>query len=183
MKLGSVTKNGNSITLHFIDADNIMVGIPVIIKMSETKTGITKQGTAYGAYESHPTTTVENGTLTAKFIGPYVQIDLPNNVYYLSDDKFYHTAYTGETKTAMKGWRGYFTIEDTESEVKAVRYDLDGEDDVPTDIDGLDVVVNDRVDVYTLTGVKVKNAVQRLTDTENLPAGIYLVGGKKVLVK
>lgn len=52
-----------------------------------------------------------------------------------------------------------------------------------TDIEGMEVVLNDRVDVYTVAGTKVKSHVQRLNATEGLPAGIYLVGGKKVIVK
>lgn len=83
----------------------------------------------------------------------------------------------------MKGWRAYFTVTDTGSEVKQLGFRLDDENVVPTDIEGMEVVVNDRVDVYTVAGTKVKSHVQRLNATEGLPAGIYLVGGKKVIVK
>ena len=175
MSLESVTKDGGTITLNFADTDNIMVGVPVIIKMSETKTGITKNNTGYGSYEATPTTTVENGTLTAKMIGTYVKIDLPNDVYYLQDDKFRHTTYTGTTATAMKGWRAYFTITDTANEVKAVRYNLDGEDIEPTDIEGIEISTNDNVQstIFDLSGRRVQHPVK----------GFYIVNGKKMFVK
>ena len=175
MSLESVTKDGGTITLNFADTDNIMVGVPVIIKMSETKTGITKNNTGYGSYEATPTTTVENGTLTAKMIGTYVKIDLPDDVYYLQDDKFRHTTYTGTTATAMKGWRAYFTITDSANEVKAVRYNLDGEDVEPTDIEGIVISTNDNVQstIFDLSGRRVQHPAK----------GFYIVNGKKMFVK
>ncbi len=39
------------------------------------------------------------------------------------------------------------------------------------------------VDVYTISGVKVRKNVKNGNATNGLPAGIYVVGGKKVLVK
>ena len=39
------------------------------------------------------------------------------------------------------------------------------------------------VNVYTLTGVKVRSAVKAGNATNGLPAGLYIVGSKKVLVK
>lgn len=184
MKLNGVEKSGESITLQFVDVtDGIWVGIPVIIKMAEARTGITMQETPYDPCTAIHRNEFTNGTVTAAIVSSYVKIDLPNDVYYLQDDKFRHTNYTGETKTAMKGWRAYFTVTDTGSEVKQLGFRLDDENVVPTDIEGMEVVVNDRVDVYTVAGTKVKSHVQRLNATEGLPAGIYLVGGKKVIVK
>ena len=172
--LTGVTKSGNSITLHFSDADAIMVGVPVLIKMSETKTGITKNGTGYGTYDAQPTTTVESGTVTAQLIGTYVKIDLPNHIYYLQDDKFRYTNYIGDTKTAMKGWRAYFTITDTESEVKEVHYILNEEEVTPTNIEGIkDILTKEYNNVYDLSGRRVQTPTK----------GIYIVNGKKVWIK
>ena len=42
---------------------------------------------------------------------------------------------------------------------------------------------NAKVDVYTVSGVQVRKAVKAATATNGLPAGLYIVGGKKVLVK
>ncbi len=39
------------------------------------------------------------------------------------------------------------------------------------------------VNVYTLTGVQVRSAVKAANATNGLPAGLYIVGSKKVLVK
>lgn len=47
------------------------------------------------------------------------------------------------------------------------------------------VVINNKVanDVYTISGVKVRQNVKGAAATAGLPKGIYIVGGKKVIVK
>lgn len=42
---------------------------------------------------------------------------------------------------------------------------------------------NGPVDVYNLQGIKLRTSVPAAVATDNLPKGIYLVGGKKILVK
>lgn len=60
----------------------------------------------------------------------------------------------------------------------------------PTEIDkavsGVETVATDvdaAVDVFTLTGVRVMTGVSRAEAVENLPAGIYVIGREKVIVK
>lgn len=172
--LTGVTKNDNSIVLNFSDTGAIMVGEPVLIKMSETKTGITMQQTGYNPCDLVSKTTVSSGTVTAEMIGTYVKMQLPNHIYYLQDDKFRYTDYTSDKTTAMKAWRAYFTVTDTASEVKALRYNLDGEEVEPTAIEGLEVIIySPNAVVYDLGGRRVEHPVK----------GLYIVNGKKVFVK
>jgi len=57
-------------------------------------------------------------------------------------------------------------------------------DGTETGIENLGVVNNKvKNDVYTISGLKVRSNVSGSEATRNLPAGIYIVGGKKVLVK
>lgn len=57
--------------------------------------------------------------------------------------------------------------------------------DVPTAIKNISSVVNgtDKVDVYSINGVRVKTAVSAENAVQNLAKGIYVVGNKKVVVK
>ena len=53
-------------------------------------------------------------------------------------------------------------------------------------IAGISAVEYDRpanVDVYTITGVKVKSGINADEATNDLPAGLYLIGNKKVLIR
>ena len=54
---------------------------------------------------------------------------------------------------------------------------------VPTDISNAVIEKNAPVSVYTISGVKVRQNVKVGAATQGLPKGIYIVGGKKVLVK
>ena len=64
-----------------------------------------------------------------------------------------------------------------------IEYDVNGPD--PTS--GINSVVNDGaetvVDVYNLQGVRVRKSVQRSEATQDLPQGIYIINGEKILVK
>ena len=42
---------------------------------------------------------------------------------------------------------------------------------------------NGPVDVYSVNGQLLRQGVDRNNATQGLPAGVYIVGGKKVLVK
>ncbi len=59
---------------------------------------------------------------------------------------------------------------------------LSKENNIPDAIDRVDKAA-ENVDIYTLTGVKVKENVNSTTATQGLPKGIYIVGKKKVIVK
>ena len=66
--------------------------------------------------------------------------------------------------------------------------ELDGDvvipvDGVLTSINAATVVKNENVSVYSLSGVKVRQNVKAGVATNGLPKGLYIVGGKKVLVK
>lgn len=56
-------------------------------------------------------------------------------------------------------------------------------DDTATDINTVAADTQDAYDVYTIDGVRVKNASNYEEAVNGLPKGIYIVGGKKVVVK
>ena len=45
-----------------------------------------------------------------------------------------------------------------------------------------DIETDNNVDVYTISGVKVRSSVLKADATKNLPAGLYIVGHKKIVV-
>ena len=77
---------------------------------------------------------------------------------------------------------GYF-----KDNIPVVEVDGDAElliDGVINAVGGVQIVDNaENVDVYTLSGVKLRSNVKAANATNGLPAGLYIVGGKKVLVK
>ena len=86
----------------------------------------------------------------------------------------------------MKGGAGstlgstgaYFTVSGTTAGVNTLSLDIEGEG--TTGIESIVAEEGETFDVYTLTGVKVRTAA---TGLDGLQRGIYIVNGKKVLVK
>ena len=107
----------------------------------------------------------------------------PKGSYAMSGGKMYELS----RDTRIKGFRGWITLThsifpDSESAAAGAKIAINGviESDVPTAIDRDAVVpVNPKSinAVYDLSGRKVGTSV------EGLPKGLYIVGGKKLLVK
>ena len=133
----------------------------------------------------------ETGAPQVQFVGTYVKCFdennmIPANSYVLNGNNKGGTAglwyyRTKETKT--KGFRGWLqSANDLPS--KGFDYEIDGvvetvNGDV-TAIDGIEAEQQHNANIYNLNGQLVR---QGATSTEGLPSGLYIVGGKKVVVK
>jgi hypothetical protein len=110
------------------------------------------------------------------FTGSLVKTKVPADGLFIYDNKFYYS--TGSTNIkAFRAWLELGAVLDKETDFEAnVRYVIDGE---VTSIEGLPSAADQSGAVYTLKGQLVGYDV----DMKTLPAGIYLVNGKKVIVK
>lgn len=126
-----------------------------------------------------------------QFVGTYVKCfgnnnPIPANSYVLNGNNvggieglwYYRTV-----KTNTKGFRGWLeTIGDRPS--KGIEYEINGVVDQVngdvTAIEGIEAEQQHDANIYNLNGQLVR---QGATSTEGLPSGLYIVGGKKVVVK
>ncbi|WP_337569850.1 T9SS type A sorting domain-containing protein [Hallella sp.] len=125
-----------------------------------------------------------------KFVGTYVKCfdnDLiPTNSYVLNGNNMGGTAglwYYRTVETKTKGFRGWLEpANDLPS--KGFEYEIEGVVDQVngdvTAIDGIEAEQQHNANIYNLNGQLVR---QGATSTEGLPSGLYIVGGKKVVVK
>ena len=88
----------------------------------------------------------------------------------------------GDEVAAATGFFNNTLPETTEEgdEVLIIEGDITGEG---TAVDKVEIVKNVPADVYTLSGVKVRQNVKAGAATKGLPKGVYIVGSKKVVVK
>jgi hypothetical protein len=112
------------------------------------------------------------------FKGSFVKTVVPEDGLFLNDNKFWYS--TG--KTNIKAFRGWFELNavlDKETDFGAkVFLDIDDE---PTDIEGIETAERAlKGDVFDLQGRKVASSGSKMS---NLPKGIYVVNGKKVVNK
>lgn len=125
-----------------------------------------------------------------QFVGTYVKCfdnDLiPANSYVLNGNNVGGTEglwYYRTVETKTKGFRGWLQSVDGlpskgfECEIEGVVDQVNGD---ATAIDGIEAEQQHSGNIYNLNGQLVR---QGATSTEGLPSGLYIVGGKKVVVK
>ena len=143
-------------------------------------------GTGYVTYTQTPGYKTFRVNSQGKILASVTSPDnsyAPKGSYAMSGGKMYELS----RDTRIKGFRGWITLthsifEDAASSAAGAKIAINGviESDVPTAIDRDAVVpVNPKSinAVYDLSGRKVGTSV------EGLPKGLYIVGGKKLLVK
>lgn len=107
----------------------------------------------------------------------------PNDYYFGGDGKIYRTQ-EGENWD-IKGYRSFLKCSDNTSGAKAILAGADfGEDSSTTAIDNVEAdngsVISAKAVVYDLNGRVVKTSTEGLKD---LVKGVYIVDGKKVIIK
>lgn len=125
-----------------------------------------------------------------QFVGTYVKCfdtnNIPANSYVLNGNNKGGTAglwYYRTVETNTKGFRGWLqSVGDQPS--KVFEYEIEGVVEQvngnATAIDGIEAAQQRSANIYNLNGQLVR---QGATSTEGLPSGLYIVGGKKLVVK
>ena len=134
----------------------------------------------------------ESNAPQVQFVGTYVKCfddnnQIPVNSYVLNGNNLGGTQglwYYRTVKTKTKGFRGWLeTIGDRPSK-GGLEYEIEGVVDQVngdvTAIDGIEAEQQHNANIYNLNGQLMR---QGATSTEGLPSGLYIVGGKKVVVK
>ena len=125
-----------------------------------------------------------------QFVGTYVKCftnDLiPANSYVLNGNNEGGTAglwYYRTVETKTKGFRGWLQSVKGQAS-KVFEYEIEGVVEQvngnTTAIDGIEAAQQHSANIYNLNGQLVR---QGATSTEGLPSGLYIVGGKKLVVK
>lgn len=149
------------------------------------------EGIDYNARVEDTTGSEEHGTEKyVQHVGTYVKCfdtnNIPANSYVLNGNNVGGTAglwYYRTVTTNTKGFRGWLQSVDGlpskgfEYEIEGVVDQVNGD---ATAIEGIEAAQQHNANIYNLNGQLVR---QGATSTEGLPSGLYIVGGKKVVVK
>lgn len=172
-------------------------GTPISVKDYYTIVGVTfkqqkdVQTTNYSARVEGTKGSEEHGTARqVQFVGTYVKCfdtnNIPANSYVLNGNNVGGTAglwYYRTVPTNTNGFRGWLQSVNGQPS-KVFEYEIEGvveqvNGDV-TAIDGIEAAQQRSANIYNLNGQLVR---QGATSTEGLPSGLYIVGGKKMVVK
>lgn len=125
-----------------------------------------------------------------QFVGTYVKCfdnnnNIPANSYVLNGNNVGGTTglwYYRTVPTKTKGFRGW--LQSVQGQAKVFEYEIEGVVEQvngnATAIDGIEAAQQHSANIYNLNGQLVR---QGATSTEGLPSGLYIVGGKKLVVK
>ena len=146
---------------------------------------------AYSGRVMGDTGSEEYGTAQqVQFVGTYVECSakdlIPANSYVLNGNNLGGTAglwYYRTVPTKTKGFRGWLQSVEGQAS-KVFEYEIEGVVEQvngnATAIDGIEAAQQHSANIYNLNGQLVR---QGTTSTEGLPSGLYIVGGKKLVVK
>ena len=121
---------------------------------------------------------VVSGAKGINFVGSYAgSVTLTTDDYFVAGTNLWRSA----GKTTMAATRAYFKDTSASAKSKNIRLVIDGNENVVTAIDGVAVSGSSaKGAVYSLTGQKVADS---LKTSPQIPAGLYIVNGKKVIIK
>lgn len=161
----------DDISVKFADVKEIKANTPCIIKVSTAINGFIMDNVTVSPSDD-PSVNYGSSRKPKAIIGIYTVETLEDGILFLNSNNFYYS--TGSTK--MKALRAYFDFTDFDPSAGAkIRFDVDGD---ATSIDGISEITKYADGVYSVTGAKVSE-----DSLEGLPAGVYIVNGKKVYKK
>lgn len=166
-------------TLLFTSVTSIEAGKPYLIYPTKGNTDGYYEFTGITSFEKEPTnvTWKPEGDASAPsvaYIGYFYKTTAPKGAYVLRKNEVYHL----QSDQTMKGFRAYFQEQDGGASSKINAWSLDG---ISTGIDGIaQDGVGEKMTVYNLSGQCV---AKQVTSLDGIAPGVYLVNGKKVIIK
>jgi hypothetical protein len=181
---GVTLNDNNYTTLNFTTTDaKIEANKPCLIKIttdpapsSYALQNVTLTTDAVSNIAQTGTNTTLNKSVTATMIGTYSKITVPTtDAYVISNDNFYLV----DVAVTLKAFRAYFSVPaSTTNSVKALNVNVDGQ---TTAVEGINSDVQSiSGNVYNMNGQLVRKNAATMN---GLTKGIYIMNGKKVVVK
>ena len=172
---------GNKNEVHFKEVDDKLTAYTPYYITANGMPQLGGRNIEVKAYKADKMTTPAAGY---KFTGTVAGVSNATaaaaNAYILQDDGKFHKVTTANSAATIPAYRAYIICPPQASGAKQLSVVLDGE------TTGIGNVTNEATDgkngpVYDLQGRRVAD---RLDDARHrLPAGVYIVGGRKVVVK
>lgn len=169
------TVNGDHVTLNFEEQTSMEAQTPYMIKPG---TDASKKVNGVILESAREFKKVEDANHNGiDFVGNYTTGQtLQQNSFFISNNVFYRAS----GQETMKAYRATFQVPSTLSAAKSMNTVFVGEGGSVTAIDDVHVSPQGSFDVYHINGMLVKkNAI----DLNGLDKGIYIINGKKYVVK
>lgn len=148
---------------------------PLLFKSQNPEVQIEATDALIGITPSDPSTPVANSGYTVK--GSYKTVEsLPVGSLILSQDKFWMV---DSENTGIRSFRTYISPATTGNQIKTLNIVTEGTTQIE---DALHTPAVEKADIYKLDGVCIKKQANVTESLEELPAGIYIINGQKVII-
>ena len=177
--LESASVEGTSVTLNFSESNvnAVEAGVPCLVKVDANYDGTIEVDNAVMA-AAPGAVTVDGVTMT----GNYAAGTVPVGAYFINNNAFYYA--DEASNVALKGFRAYIQLNNGVQNANRLMINLDGEVTGIEDVLGEEAAEADKlVNVVSLDGMTVKAGVKKAEALDGLQKGIYIVDGKKYVVK
>lgn len=170
-----VSSNGSSLTFNEVADGVLKANVPYLVYFpTETKVGTTEAPLYFVTnVASYKPTSVEHNGFT--FVGNYEASKSMDGLYGVASEGDVQKIMLGTAGSSLPATCAYFTTKNLNA--NGLRICFDG-----GEVTGINQVNGAQAQsagaVYNLQGIKVSNH-----GTNNLPAGLYIMQGKKVIVK
>lgn len=170
-----VSSNGYSLTFNAVNDNVLKANVPYLVYFpAETKVGTTEEPLYFVTnVASYQPTSVEYNGFT--FVGNYEASKSMDGLYGVASEGDVQKIMLGTAGSTLPATCAYFTTKNLNA--NGLRICFDG-----GEVTGINQVNGAQAQsagaVYNLQGIKVSNR-----GTNNLPAGLYIMQGKKVIVK
>ena len=175
-ELSAIAVNGDNVSMTFADASTIAAGQPYLVKSDLAS--VTFNDVALDPSTAVSNTMKEDGTTSVTFVGTFSGTNLTSSnsdAWVVSNNNLYNV----NSDVTVGAYRAYFTVGSTAG-VKALTFDFNGTTGIEA-VDSLQMT-DDSKEIYNLAGQKLDNS-QFTIHHSQLKSGVYIVNGKKVLVK
>lgn len=169
------TVNGEDVTLNFEEQTSMAANTPYMIKAGTNASNKVNGVVLESASKLKTVNDANNNGID--FVGNYTSGQkLLQNSFFISNNTFYRAS----GQETMKAYRATFQVPSTLATAKTMNTVFVGEGGSVTAIDDVQVSPQGSFDVYHINGMLVKkNAI----DLNGLDKGIYIINGKKYVVK
>lgn len=158
-------------------------GIPYLVKAKEATSSLSFDNVNMDtAAPTEKAITVAQPGISVTMTGNYNRMDGIKDKYFISDNTFYFADEASDI--CLKGFRAYIELNQDTPGMEVNRLSIKMKDGstavngIPHDQTGTS---EKAVKVYDLHGMKVKSKVQMSEALNDLPQGIYIINGKKVI--
>ena len=167
----TATKEETEMVLHPVEAV-IPVGVPVVLHGEPGTYDLVRQDVLSLEVIDNDLIGSEEGGTFGNDGAKYYVLSWKNKQKLVDEVGFYWLSGSKGAYAKVKAHQAYMRVEASDANADGYTFAFEGE---TTGITAVEQVASSDAEVYTLSGIRMNNA--------RLPKGIYIVGGKKMVVK